>query len=386
MSDKIAITVIAYNRTEPLKRLLNSLDACFYGDDSVPLYISIDKSETDAVESFSDAFEWRHGSKKVVKHNTNLGLKAHILEQGRLLEQHEALVVLEDDLVVAKDFWNYVKQTVAKYSDNTDVAGVSLYSFSVNYHRREPFIPQRDGNDVYFMNCAMSWGEVWMRKSWQMFERWYAENKNTPFGGHLPESIRTWSEKSWLKYHTRYCIEQNKYFVFPYVSYTTNYSEVGEHMKTEESIFQVPVLTGIIQELRLPDTVADGVCYDGFFENKMLYAALGIPETEVCLDLYRTNNNWGGKRYWLTTRLLPYKLERAYALGRRPIEQAVFDNVSGMGIFLYDTSEKSQQPLLKGNPVVLHQHFIQNGCLFLREYGVGSVVKEFLKLLKGKVL
>ena len=96
----IALVVIAYNRKDSLHRLLQSLDNAIYDEVSIPLYISIDKSNTDEVERFADEHSWRHGKKTVVKHERNLGLRAHVLEQGRLLDKYDAIVILEDDLVV----------------------------------------------------------------------------------------------------------------------------------------------------------------------------------------------------------------------------------------------------------------------------------------------
>ena len=166
----IALVVIAYNRKDSLHRLLQSLDNAIYDEVSIPLYISIDKSNTDEVERFADEHSWRHGKKTVVKHERNLGLRAHVLEQGRLLDKYDAIVILEDDLVVSPYFWTYTQQTVEKYFSCDNVAGISLYSFAVNYHLRSPFIPLHDGHDAYFMNCAMSWGQVWMKRQWKEFE------------------------------------------------------------------------------------------------------------------------------------------------------------------------------------------------------------------------
>ena len=46
----IALVVIAYNRKDSLHRLLQSLDNAIYDEVSIPLYISIDKSNTDECE------------------------------------------------------------------------------------------------------------------------------------------------------------------------------------------------------------------------------------------------------------------------------------------------------------------------------------------------
>lgn len=99
------MVAIAYNRVNSLKRLLNSLQKAYYDEDvNVPLIISIDKSDTEDVLRLANEFHWNHGDKRVLSHAENLGLKAHVLSQGKLLEEFDAIVVLEDDVVVARDF------------------------------------------------------------------------------------------------------------------------------------------------------------------------------------------------------------------------------------------------------------------------------------------
>ena len=123
MIEKIALVVIAYNRVGSLKRLLKSLEKGYYnGEENIPLIISVDKSNTDEVERFADEYVWDFGDKKVVKHQQNMGLKQHVLSQGRWLDEYDAIVVLEDDVVVAHDFWYYVRECVKKYQNGVSIA------------------------------------------------------------------------------------------------------------------------------------------------------------------------------------------------------------------------------------------------------------------------
>jgi hypothetical protein len=380
--DYIAITIIAYNRAESLRHLLNSLSCAYYDGDNVPLIISIDHGDNEKVVEVATNFSWSFGEKTIVQQEKNLGLRKHVLSQGGLLNKYDAIVVLEDDITVAPDFWHYTKSTVHKYHENMDIAGISLYSFAVNYHKREPFTPIHRGDDVFFMNCAMSWGQVWMRKQWKEFELWYEKHQDFPYMPHLPKSICSWSDKSWLKYHTRYCIEKNKFFVFPYVSYSTNMNDAGTHIQNKDSIFQVSLLHGRISNLRLPEWSEEVVKYDGFFENKQLYSALDLTEEECCLDLNGTNGNVLKKRYWLTTRVLPYKIIKSYDYCCRPIEANILNGMEGIGIFLYDTYTPSKKIKGIGNPTYLANHFIQNSFLFIREYGFMNTLHDFIQLIK----
>ena len=103
------------------------------------------------------------------------------------------MIILEDDLLVSPRFYYFACQAVNKYSKNECIAGISLYSFAINDHTRSFFLPEQDGNDVYFMNCAQSWGQVWLRKPWQDFITWYSTHSEefTEYP-HLPLSICHW--------------------------------------------------------------------------------------------------------------------------------------------------------------------------------------------------
>ncbi len=332
----IAICLIAYNRLNSIKRLLLSLDNAVYPC-PVKLYISVDKSDVDAIHEISTDFHWKYGEKEVIRHNKNLGLRKHILECGNLLQKHDALIVLEDDIVVAPGFYLFAQATVKQYVDRNDVAGISLYGFSVNYHSCQPFTPVKENSDVFLMQNAQSWGQVWMKKQWREFKIWYEKN-NGVFGllPHLPKSICSWGDKSWLKYHTRYCIENDKYFVYPYDSYTTCFSDVGEHTKDATPLFQTPLSQARSLQLELCPTVR----YDCYFENQDIFKWLGLSKNELCIDYYGDNGNQVKCRYWLSRIVMPYKVVKSYGLLLRPYELNIKYSVPGNDVFLYDTTEE----------------------------------------------
>lgn len=257
----LAICVIGYNRISSIRRLLDSLNNAVY-DKEVTLIISIDKSDIDDVEKYADSFIWIYGKKRVVKHKKNLGLRKHILKCGRYLDEFDALIVLEDDIEVSPGFFIYAEQCVERFYDNPEIAGISLYNFSINYQNNLPFIPIHSESDIFLMKCAQSWGQVWMKKQWKEFYNWYINNdQEFPVLPHLPVNICKWPKSSWLKYHTRYCIENNKYFVYPYISLTTNYSDAGVHSNKASFLFQTPMLYGCKFDYNLTPTIR----YDGFF-------------------------------------------------------------------------------------------------------------------------
>lgn len=339
----IAITIIAYNRVDSLQRVLSSVERAYY-DQPVTLIISIDKSKTTAVEEYADKYNWPHGEKKVIKHAENLGLRRHVLECGDRVSEYDAMVVLEDDITVAESFFIYVTQCVQKFKDDDTIAGISLYNFPINYHNQYPFHPLQTDSDVYLMTCAQSWGQVWMPSQWAAFRKWYeSHNEEFSIQPHLPYSICSWPKSSWLKYHTRYCIEQHKYFVYPYMALCTNNSDAGTHVSKKNTQFQAFQLYGLKEQFNINPSIL----YDGFFECENLYDVLELNTNNLCIDILGIKNNAEKKRYWLTRKYCNYKIIRSFSLDLKPYELNFFFNKEGSDIFLYDTRIQENNKLYK---------------------------------------
>ena len=377
----IAIVAVAYNRVDSLSRLLSSLSSANYSKYHPTLIISVDKSGTDVVEKFAEQYSWIYGDKIVDKHEKNLGLREHMLSLGKWFNRFEAIIVLEDDIVVSPCFFQYAIQCVDKYASNSMIAGISLYGFEINYQTLLPFQPIKDEHDAYFMNCAMSWGEIWMKESWQKFYEWYKLNVDFAPSDALPERICQWNKKSWLKYHTRYCIEQNLYFVHPYISLSTNYADAGEHNAVDAlTACQTNLQRGSKTEFSLPDFSSKAICYDGFFENKSLCKHLNISEEETCVDLYGTQQNKLRKRYWLTTHKTSLPIIKSFGIRFRPIEMNVIESVEGSDIFLYEANGQCVPSQISSRAIKHLQH-IDYFVAFLRLYGLKNLFKDICKYI-----
>ena len=126
--DRIAIVVIAYNRTASLLRLLDSLTNAYYPEElDIPLIISVEE---------------------------NLGLRQHVLECGNIADEYEGVILLEDDLYVAPSFYLYTLAAFARTRMVPRIGGISLYNHRLNVHAREPFEAIDDGYDNYYMQLV----------------------------------------------------------------------------------------------------------------------------------------------------------------------------------------------------------------------------------------
>lgn len=342
---KYAIVVVGYNRVNSIARLLSSLEKVNYEDDSIDLIISIDNSGTDIVEQYAREYVWKFGRKIIKTYPERLGLRKHILTCGDYVKDYEAIAVFEDDIYVSPNFYNFMKQSVQFYKNEDNIAGISLYSHLWNEYSSRPFVPEKNRYDTFFMMYAQSWGQIWIKKQWFDFKKWYLNNSlDLESYSELPNHIKDWPESSWLKYHIAYCILNKKYFVYPYVSLTTNFTEIGQHCKVKTSVYQVPILYddyNIKYEFSEFDisNQNDAVYYDGFFERVGMGRYIGIDEKEVTMDLYGGKDVNTYKRYLISCKHLNYKIKKSFSLELRPHERNIIDGIKGDDIYIYDTKE-----------------------------------------------
>jgi hypothetical protein len=383
---KFGIVVIGYNRIDSIQRLMSSLLTAYYSD-MVDLIISIDNSGTDRVEKYAESINWPYGKKIIRTFPERMGLKNHVLTCGNYINEYDldALIVLEDDLFVAPDFYNFANQAVEKYASNPDVAGISLYSHSWNVNADRPFTPVYKGYDVFCIQYPQSWGQVWMKKQWNDFYQWYKENKFENLDkSRVPENVLGWPETSWLKYHVEYCIDANKYFVYPYQSLTTNYADAGTHYAFSTNKMQVPLSQGIGKLYTFPDELDDTSVYDAYYENAQLGRVLKINEDNFEVDLFGMKKKYSSScRYLLTTGKQEYKVVQSFGLQMRPWELNVIYQVPGNEIYLYDMEDGDKVPNTK-HLSLIHWVYDTRGEVILKRNFVDIMANEIFNKIRKK--
>ncbi|MEZ4811236.1 MAG: glycosyltransferase [Allomuricauda sp.] len=338
------IVVVAYNRPRSLTRLLRSLTNAKYPEKEIDLLISIDRKEDNQeVLAIANAYEWKHGAKKVIYQEKNLGLRKHILQCGNLSLEYGSVIVLEDDLFVSPNFYFFVDQALRFSTHETKVGGISLYNHRLNVHTRDNFSPTEDGYDNWYFQFASSWGQAWTKEQWAAFMKWYENEPDIDHNGNVPAYVRSWSAKSWLKYNIAYLVEKDLYFIYPKISLSTNFSDAGTHVGNDSTIYQVPLDQGQQREYRFSTVNQSKAVYDAFYENVLIGKMLGIEKDDLCIDLhgYRHANK---KRYLLSSRLLDHKILRSYGKSLKPQDDNILNAIEGLDFFLYDTSIAVKNP------------------------------------------
>ncbi|MEI5993360.1 glycosyltransferase [Candidatus Enterococcus mansonii] len=333
---KLTIVVIAYNRGESLERLLFSLSQAYY-DREANLVISIDKSNDSNVIDIAKKFNWGFGNKEIIVHKKNLGLREHVLFCGQLTSKYGNICVFEDDLFVSKNYFEYAIQVIEKYGDNELIAGFSLYSHKKNIENNLPFIPLKNNSDVYLLQYAMSWGQIWTERQWKNFFEWYSKNKDISFENKvIPKHLSKWPDSSWLKYHIYFCIMEKKYFVYPYTSLSTNFGDLGTHAKFKDSSFQVELEFSDTPKVFKLNEIGILQRYDAFFESVNLKSYFKQTEySDIEVDLYGEKREHRSS-YLLSSKKLDYKIIKCYGLELKPHELNIEYDVTGKYLKLYD--------------------------------------------------
>lgn len=362
--ENIAIVVIAFNRLDSIKRLLGSLNNVkFPKESNITLHISIDKDkkgskQNQEVIEYAKKFYWQFGNKVVDVKRENMGLKKHILECGNLTKKYENIIVLEDDVVVLPLVYKYAEQIINYYRDDMRIAGFGLYSFQRNLINNLPFFHINNASDVFFMQYACSWGQIWTKNRWKEFYDWYQKNSNKDFSSdpRISRNIKQWGENSWLKYHIIYCIMNKKYFVYPQFGLATNFSEIGEHSKVNSIAFQCYTFFDSCDDIDITFKFCEldkaYNVYDAYYENEKLKILLNT-EKDIIADFYGEKDieyiKKQKNKLLLSTKKYDYKILKSYSLQMYPYEQNVVNNINGKDLFLYDTDiyEKNKNEITK---------------------------------------
>lgn len=332
-----AIVVVAFNRTRSLNRLLQSLEKATYPDLTIPLVLSIDfHPDNDEVVQVAKKFKWDKGPKELIIHHQNLGLRNHIITCGDLTKKYGSIILLEDDLYVSPNYFQFCLCSLRYAEDNERIAGVSLYNHKLNIHNHLHFETLHFGEDNWYFQFASSWGQAWSHSQWSAFKTWYDSKPNISNRKGIPPAIRAWSEKSWLKYFIAYLIETDRYFLYPKISLTTNFSDSGTHIKNASTVFQVPLSLGKVKEYKFSSLEDSLAVYDSFFENSKLHKILNLKKEDLTIDLYGLKDiTQINTDYLLTSKRLNINPIKSYGQLLKPLEMNILEEVLGDDFFLY---------------------------------------------------
>jgi hypothetical protein len=159
------IATFAFKRSKHLSQTLKAL-AHNIGAKEIELVIYCDgprhKDEVEAVEQTRAVARNCDGFKliNVICREQNYGLaKSIITGVTEQLEQHEQIIVLEDDMITSPYFLQYMHEALELYRDNEQVISIHGYTYPIKESLPETF----------FLRGADCWGWATWRRGWKLF-------------------------------------------------------------------------------------------------------------------------------------------------------------------------------------------------------------------------
>ncbi|MDR0220510.1 MAG: hypothetical protein LBI54_03780 [Lachnospiraceae bacterium] len=171
---KIGVALFTYKRTDVLKTVLAALKSI---EEIDTLYIFQDGVSVNDSENPGDAAKWQEVNRMINQidwcrtiisiSKENKGCAASIIMGiNKVLEENDAVIVIEDDCVPHEDFISFMKQGLEKYEGSKQVYNISGYAWPIE-------VAQPKDEDVYFCGRTSSWGWGTWRDRWEKFSRDY---------------------------------------------------------------------------------------------------------------------------------------------------------------------------------------------------------------------
>lgn len=283
------LCVVAYNRVDSLIRLMRQIDEVNLSKHSIDFVVSVDYSDLqdELVEKLKTCSFKNHY--ELLRHNSNLGLKRHVLKCGAFVEndEYDYVIVLEDDLCISIQFIEFVNKAVSFIDCQDSVAAISLYSYQIEENTLLPFRRVPDGFDAYYMQFPPSWGQIWSKRSWRLFSGWLKKNDCDNFFDHrIPKYICDWPICSWKKHFARFLVDAGMYVLYPNYSLTTNPGVNGTNQNSAGLLFDTPLLRESIN-WRLPLLNDVSVKYNMSFSSSDVEKVYNLTKYEVAKLRYK---------------------------------------------------------------------------------------------------
>lgn len=238
------IILFTYKRLDALKYTVAALQQNFYASDT-ELFIFSDAAKTEneekSVEEVRSYLKTISGFKNVYisESKKNKGLSKSIIEGvSKIFEQHNRVIVLEDDLVTSKNFISFMNQGLDFYEQDQRVFSIAGFSYIIKGLTEQ---------DIYFTKRAESWGWAswkdrwnnidWEVKGYEVFKKDTRQRRafnrmGSDMAGLLDKQMNG-NIDSWA---IRWCYHQflhNKFTVFPGVSKVVSigYTKEATHTK-----------------------------------------------------------------------------------------------------------------------------------------------------------
>ncbi|MCX4044472.1 glycosyltransferase [Aeromonas veronii] len=163
---KCAVVFFAFNRPDKLQGTIESYLCCKNRKlDDVFVFIDgpRNNSDVDKVNQCAQIANVKLPYAQIIIRETNFGLKKSIYGGiSQILSEYDAIIVIEDDLRLSPDFYDYMVASLEEYKNSENVMQISGYNYLGN-----EFLDRN--KSAFFLPITTSWGWGTWSRAWQSF-------------------------------------------------------------------------------------------------------------------------------------------------------------------------------------------------------------------------
>jgi hypothetical protein len=279
------IALFTYKRLETLKLTIQALqknNLAIFSDLIIFSDAAKHFKDSKAVEDVRDYLKTIEGfnSIKIYESKENKGLANSIINGvSQVLETHDSVIVLEDDLITTSNFLDYMNSALIEYNDQKNVFSICGYSFDLGSKKNQ--------NEAYFLNRPWPWSwatwkDRWIEIDWDMkdYETFKIDKKRRDQFSSLGSDVNAMLDKqmngqldSWAIRWTFHQFKTSKISLFPAHSMVFNagFDEFATHTTGSPKRYVPKLNQGTIREFHFPMKAQLDINYQKRFKRKMGY-------------------------------------------------------------------------------------------------------------------
>lgn len=162
------IALFVYNRYSHVKKVVEAIKKNSIAK-KTKMYVfsdySNEKKEQIKIKKIRNYFKNVNGFKelKIIKRKTNYGISKNItIGLNSIFKEYKKCIVIEDDILVSKNFLIQMNNFLDKYRSNNKIASIEGYMYPVKFDKNIP--------EYYFLKGAGCWGWATWKRSWVNYE------------------------------------------------------------------------------------------------------------------------------------------------------------------------------------------------------------------------
>ena len=143
--ETFTIHILTWNRPRSFERLMDSINGSDYGSDKINLVVHVDGGkESEITCHAAHKIKWIFGDKQLVISRIRKGLAQAWFQAWYPKSKNNFAAIFEDDIIVSKSWYMWLKNAWEAYSERSDIAGISL--------QRQQLIPKKPSKNKEIIN------------------------------------------------------------------------------------------------------------------------------------------------------------------------------------------------------------------------------------------